>query len=428
MTDIAPYEPTDQLYLWLLTQPRHPILIGELNLVRSAQGVSLRYAESWLQRGFPLSEDLPLIAEEFLPAEKGSAAGAVDDARPDRWGERVIRFVDRPARLSLLEYLYFAGDDRFGALGVSTSSREYLPRRLGPLPTIEDADDIQELIRKVQANEPVPEAQKRLISPGGTMGGARPKALINVAGEQWVIKFSDGEPTDTPLVEHAAMTLAQYAGIRVAQTMPVRLTVGHAVAIKRFDRDGSLRVHSLSARVALRAAGERFGYPELAQLLRRRGVVEGDHYLAHMHELFRRMVFNILIDNTDDHEQNHALLVTETQQYELSPAYDVLPSGQALGFQQMRVGDEEADSTLSNALSMHRLFSLDHHDAIKEVKAVTRVVDRWQEHFQECGVTHGDIDLYAEHIDRPFLKDQRAEYSGPTRRSETPSDLDGPVL
>ena len=69
-------------------------------------------------------------------------------------------------------------------------------------------------------------------------------------------------------------------------------------------------------------------------------------YVAHMRELFRRMVFNILIDNTDDHEKNHALLVTDAQQYELSPAYDVLPSGQALGFQQMRVGEQEADSTL----------------------------------------------------------------------------------
>ncbi len=126
----ARYEPSNQLHLWLLTRPQQPVPIAELNLVRSTQGVSLRYVDSWLQRGFPLSEDLPLIDEEFQPAEKGIAVGAVDDARPDRWGERVIRFIDKPARLSLLEYLYFAGDDRFGALGVSTSPDEYLPRRL----------------------------------------------------------------------------------------------------------------------------------------------------------------------------------------------------------------------------------------------------------------------------------------------------------
>src|ERR1700730_16936442 len=401
------YRPTDRLYLWLLTQPQQPVLIGELNLVRSTQGVSLRYAEPWLRRGFSLSEDLPLIDEEFLPEEKGVAVGAVDDARPDRWGERVIRHIDKPARLSLLEYLYFAGDDRFGALGVSTSAGEYLPRRLGPLPTLGDADQIQELIRKVQDNEPVPAEHKRLISPGVTMGGARPKALLDIAGEQWVIKFSDGDPTDVPLIEHATMTLARKAAIRVAPTMPVRLTHGHAVAVKRFDRNRGLRAHCLSACVALRAAAERFGYPELAQLLRRKGVTEGDAYVNHMRELFRRMVFNILIDNTDDHEKNHALLVTDAQQYALSPAYDVLPCGQALGFQQMRVGEQEADATMVNALSMSRMFSLTKDEAIAEMRSVVRVVDGWKDHFAQCGVTAGDIDLYAEHIDRPFLKEQR---------------------
>jgi serine/threonine-protein kinase HipA len=420
MTDrgtVVNYRPTNQLFLWLLTQPDQPVLIGELNLLRSTQGVSLRYAEPWLRRGFSLSEDLPLIDEEFLPEEKGIAVGAVDDARPDRWGERVIRHIDKPARLSLLEYLYFAGDDRFGALGVSTSADEYLPRRLGPLPTLGDADQIHELIRKVQDNEPVPEEQQRLISPGVTMGGARPKALLDIAGEQWVIKFADGDPTDVPLIEHATMTLAQKAAIRVAPTMPVRLTHGHAVAVRRFDRNRGLRLHSLSACVALRAAAERFGYPELAQLLRRRGVTEGDVYIDHIHELFRRMVFNILIDNTDDHEKNHALLVTDSQQYQLSPAYDVLPSGQALGFQQMRVGDQEADSTIVNALSMSRMFSLGKDDAVREVRNVARVVGGWKEHFKSCGVTSGDIDLYAEQIDRPFLRDQRNDIKAGRRRA-----------
>jgi serine/threonine-protein kinase HipA len=404
---LANYQPTDILYLWLLSEPSSPVPIGQLNLVRSTQGVSLRYLDSWLQNGFPLSEDLPLIGQEFLPTERGTAAGAVDDARPDRWGERVIRFIDKPKRLSLLEYLYFAGDDRFGALGVSTSATEYLPRRLGPLPALADADEIQELIRKVQNNEAVPQAQERLISPGATMGGARPKALVNIARDQWVIKFADGDPADTPLIEHASMTLAQKAAIRVAETMPVRLIHGHAVAIRRFDRAGGRRLHSLSARVALQAAAEGFGYPELAQLLRRKGVVDGDLYVAHMRELFRRMVFNILIDNTDDHEKNHALLVTDAQQYALSPAYDVLPSGQALGFQQMRVGDAEADATMVNAMSMSRLFSLTKDEAVKEMQTVVRVVDGWKDHFARCGVTSGDIDLYAQHIDRPFLKDQR---------------------
>ena len=297
------YQPVDRLYLWSLLEPARPVPAGELNLMRSNQGVSLRYLPHWRQMGFELSEDLPLIDQEFLPLERNTAVGAVDDARPDRWGERVIRFLDKPARLSLLEYLYFAGDDRFGALGVSTSADQYLPRRLGPLPTLPEADRIHELIRKVQHNEPIPTELRRLVSPGATMGGARPKALLNMNGEQWVIKFSDGDPADTPLIEHATMSLAQKAKIRSAPTMAVRLTVGHAVAIRRFDRAGARRRHCLSAAVALRAAGDQFGYPELAQLLRRKGVAQGNRYAQDMRELFRRMVFNILIDNTDDQDR-----------------------------------------------------------------------------------------------------------------------------
>lgn len=405
------YQVTDRLYLWSLLDPVRPGVVGELNLVRSSQGVSLKYLPHWLEHGFELSEDLPLIDQEFLPLERNVAAGAVDDARPDRWGERVIRFIDKPARLSLLEYLYFAGDDRFGALGVSTSSDRYLPRRLGPLPTLKEADRIHELIRRVQDNEPIPLELRRLVSPGATLGGARPKALLDMGGEQWVIKFSDGEPADTPLIEHATMTLARKARIRSADTMAVRLTVGHAVAIRRFDRTGTGRRHCLSASVALRAAGEQFGYPELAQLLRRRGSGQGNRYAHDMQELFRRMVFNILIDNTDDHEKNHAVIMGDREQYELAPAFDVLPSGQALGFQQMRVGEQAGDSTVANALSMSALFGLKRDEALREARAVAAVVDGWKRHFSGCGVTQEDIEYYAGQIDRPFLREQREEAS-----------------
>ena len=401
------YEPSDRLHLWILTDPARPRAVGELRLVRGNQSVSLRYAPGWLDDGFALSEDLPLIDEEFVPAERNAVVGAVDDARPDRWGERVIRFIDKPPRLSLLEYLYYAGDDRFGALGVSTSAEHYLPRRLGPLPVLAEANQIHELVRRIHDSEPIPPELKRLISPGATMGGARPKALLDIDGEQWVIKFSDGEPADTPLIEHATMTLARKAHIRTASTMAVPLTDGHAIALKRFDRDRGARRHCLSAAVALRAAAEPFGYPELAQLLRRKGVARGERYVADMRELFRRMVFNILMDNTDDHEKNHALIVTGRQQYELSPAYDVLPAGQALGLQQMRVGRQDADSTLENALSMSALFSLESDEAAAEVRKVAAVASGWKEHFRACGVTAADIDQYAEQIDRPFLRQQR---------------------
>jgi serine/threonine-protein kinase HipA len=406
--DITQYRPVDTLYLWWLGKPGQPVLIGTLATARTMQGVSLRYAPAWLAAGFALSEDLPLIDKEFLPTAKETAVGAIDDARPDRWGERVIRFLDKPPRLSVMDFLFLAGDSRFGALGVSVSAAQYVPRTTGPLPIMADVPAIDQLVQQVLRGEPIPENQLRLIVPGGTLGGARPKALLNRDGELWIVKFNEpGEALDVPLIEHASMTLAEKAGIRVAQTQAIPLARGHALAVKRFDRDGDRRVHALSANVALKAAGEEMGYPELAQILRRRGISTAARHSQHMAELFRRMVFNILIDNTDDHEKNHVLLMNDQGAYALSPAFDVLPSAQALGYQQMRVGQQGSDATLANALSCHRQFGLDEKQARSAVGQVAMVVEGWKTHFRTVGVKPHDIESLERQIDRPFLKDQR---------------------
>jgi len=397
--------PPDTLWLWYLAHPATPVLVCELNLVLNRRGVSLRYAEAWLRDGFPLSEDLPLNDIEHFPREKDTAAGAVDDARPDRWGERVIRLLDRPPRLSLLEFLYYAGDDRFGALGVSTSGVAYEPRGIGPLPTLVDVDAVHDVVRRILANEPVDERQKRLIAPGVTMGGATPKALFRLDDEEWVLKFPQDDRPSEPLIEHAAMTLAAQAGIAVATTRPIPFASGVAVAIRRFDRAAGRRLHVLSANVALKAAGAELSYPNLALLLRRRGVTDVNR--AQMHELFRRLVFNILIDNTDDHEKNHALLVATNQQYALAPAFDVLPIGQSLGYQAMVVGTRGAESSIENALTAAAQYWLTPDDALAEARRVARVVDGWRSHFFAQGLSVAAIDELACHIDRPFLMDQR---------------------
>ncbi len=397
--------PPDTLYLWYLGNPDAPALVGELTLVMGRRGVSLRYAASWIQGGFPLSEDLPLIDLEQLPREKDTAVGAVDDARPDRWGERVIRLIDRPARLSLLDYLYYAGDDRFGALGVSLSGESYVPREIGPLPRLADVDAVHEVVRRIVAAEAIDARQKRLIAPGVTLGGARPKALLQLDGEEWVLKFAEADRPLEPLMEHAAMTLAARAGITVAETRPIQLAQGVALAIRRFDRVAGRRVHALSAHVALRAAGVELAYPNLALLLRRRGPVES--HRQQMREVFRRLVFNILIDNTDDHEKNHVILVREDQQYVLAPAFDVLPIAQSLGYQAMVVGQQGAESTIDNALSVADQYWLTSRDAIAEARHVAQAIMHWRQHFVAQGVPETTCEELAQHIDRPFLKDQR---------------------
>jgi serine/threonine-protein kinase HipA len=420
------YQATGELYLWWLGQPQSPVLIGTLRLLHATRGVSLQYAAGWLRDGFALSEDLPLTDIEHRPLERDAAAGAVDDARPDRWGERVVRFVDRPPRLSLLEYLYFAGDERFGALGVSLSEQTYSPHRTGPLPSLRDVDEIHELVRSVLENEPVPESKRRLIAPGATLGGARPKALIEVDGAQSVVKFAEpGDPTDAALIEHASMTLAARADIRCAPTRPIRMVDGHAVAVLRFDRQGSgagaRRLHAQSAHVALRGEGSPMGYPELAQLLRRRAPVQQGIAKAQMRELFRRMVFNILMDNTDDHEKNHVLLMDDAQHLVLAPAFDVLPAGQGLGTQQMRVGRDGADSTIDNACSEAALFGVSAGEARAEAARVAGVCDQWKSHFARAGVGSADIEYLSQFIDRDFLLTQRRALAAKSPRRATAS-------
>ena len=330
--EAAAYRPKDVLHLWWLQDPAHPRAIGELRLVLGGRGVGLHYAAEWLRSGFPLSEDLPLADELFVPAQKDTVAGAVDDARPDRWGERVIRRFEPSPRLSLMEFLLFAGDDRYGALGVSESPGSYQPWPSAPVPTLASLAQMADAVRRILANEPVPELQRRLLRPGVSLGGARPKSLVMIDGEPWLVKFSEGEDLDTELVEHATMTLAGTCGI-------------------------------------------------------------------------------ILVDNTDDHEKNHALLRQADGAWLLAPAFDVLPSAQGLGAQALIVGDAGAEADLHNALSQARAFGLKAAAAREIVRQVARKVQGWKDHFRAVGVRAADIDVLAQYIDGERLGGQRRAFA-----------------
>jgi serine/threonine-protein kinase HipA len=236
---------------------------------------------------------------------------------------------------------------------------------------------------------------------------------------QWVIKFFNNESVNAPLVEHATLTLAALAGIMVAATQVLTLSGLNALAIRRFDRlEGGGRIHSVSAGTAIRAgtaAGQepQMGYPELARLLRRAGVAMGLANLQDARELFRRMVFNILMDNTDDHEKNHSFLVVAPFQHgrlRLAPAYDLLPTHSGQGYQEFICGKQGRDSTLDNAISECYAFGLTPAEAAAEVVRVVEVVKTWKLHFAQVGVTPRDIESLALQIDGDFLLQQRTNF------------------
>jgi len=412
----------ERLFAWYLADPRQPVLIGEIGRVSNGDA-SLTYAPTWRQTGFALSEDMPLLDQTYSPVHRRhrepAAAGALDDSRPDRWGEKVIRTLYKKGA-TLRDHLYLAGDDRFGGLGVSGSDAEYQPFNRRPLPRLQDVPSLAEAAAIIQSGEGELDAQRReLLGAGGSLGGAKPKAVVNIDGDEWVVKFFDGEPWDQPLVEHACMTLAQTAGVRVAQTRVIGMPTEHAIAVRRFDRVGNTRVHSISACTLLRAAtpqGEapQYGYPHLARRLRAMGNVQ--RLDEHLQDLFRRMAFNILIANTDDHEKNHAVtyeFINGAPVVNLSDAYDVVTTGSGAFAHEFMIADGVTDPDLGAALSVHRDFGLDETQARQAISEVVRVVDGWREHFTALGVTAGDIETLAEFIDSDELQQQRTWYRHP---------------
>ncbi|MBL5979350.1 type II toxin-antitoxin system HipA family toxin [Comamonas sp. NyZ500] len=409
------YVPQDQLYVWAMVNPAAPTLVGEVSLSQLvADCATFTYTQDWWN--FALSEDMPIVQGQiFSTGDRNTAPGAIDDARPDRWGERIIRHIDRPARLSILEMLLFAGDDRFGALGVSTSAEQYIPRYLGPYPQLKDLAQLAAAVEDVQTQAPITAEIQRLIQPGVTLGGARPKALLQTDNGPCVIKFSElDDPVDTPLIEHATMTLAAQAGMYVADTavLPLPPRYGkarHALTIERFDRLGPYRVHCQSAHTALRAAGLEQSYSNLATIVLRLG--HPDRQNAMREELFQRMVFNILMDNTDDHERNHSISLNLADgYYDLTPAYDVVPSLQNLGYQALVVGTAGSESSLENALTQINEYGIKMPRAIELIRQVAAAVERWAAHFTALGVSKSDMELLAASIDRDALRSQRQAF------------------
>ena len=189
-------------------------------------------------------------------------------------------------------------------------------------------------------------------------------------------------------------------------------TARHALTIERFDRtvvgNLPLRLHCISAKTALAAAGLTESYGALANLLLRQA--HPDRQKVQREELFRRTVFNILMDNTDDHERNHCLRLGWDGYYDLPPAFDVAPTLLNMGTQSMIVGQHGAQSTLENALTDLSEFSITRARAIELIEAVAQTVDQWPRHFLQHGVCAADMEQLAASVDRDALKQQRAAF------------------
>jgi len=393
----------DQLYVWIYPAgEKNPVLCGVLELLQGRRCL-FTYDSSWLERsdGFALSPDLPLHAGINEPPDRFDIHPIFEDAGPDKWGKNIINKVFNPPRRSPLEYLELAGENRIGALGFSRSASEYKVVEGASFHTI----DLPDIIRASDAltrQMPIDDDLRRLLRPGSSAGGARPKSIIKHNGKDWIAKFpAEGDEYDVCAIEHASLVLADKCGIEVAESELLKVGKRNVLLVKRFDRDEGQRIHFASARTLLIAEGVKegaMGYADVADTARRLSSSPKDN----CHELFRRMVFNVFIENTDDHEKNHAFLFRENA-WQLSPAYDVLPQLQGLGFHQMRIGKDGNEAKIANLLSECERFLLKHAEAEVIVSDIYEQVIGWRDVFLQAGVSPHDIELCAGYVLRNSL-------------------------
>jgi len=324
----------DQVFVWIwLPGAFEAVVAGRLEPVGPI--VNFTYGRTYLERegAIPVYlPELPLGPQPISPLV-GAVAGCIADVGPDAWGQRVIlnRLTGRAdgdtAALGPLTYLIESGSDRIGALDFQASPTEYVPRSV----VYASLEELAESAERVEREIPLsPELDAALLH-GSSVGGARPKALLDDGEARLIAKFSS--TTDTyPVVkgEFLAMELARRAGLEVA---PVRLTTAHgrdALLVERFDRPGDGRRRAMVSALTMLGLdedGARYGsYADLSDLVRAR-FTEPKKTLR---ELFSRIVFNVLCSNTDDHPRNHAAF-WDGEALTLTPAYDICPQARSGG-------------------------------------------------------------------------------------------------
>jgi serine/threonine-protein kinase HipA len=383
-----------------------PVPAARLRVEKLDDGTRIghfRYGDRYLERPDRIELDpfrLPLSRETFRFTKLKGIPGAVRDAGPDYWGRLVIeRILGRsPNDLDDLDYLLQAPPDSGGYLSFSLAIQLDAPAH--PHNRTHQLAELIAVAAAVQDGRPVPpEILERLV-PGTSLGGARPKASVEHEYALWLAKFPEREDrVNVQRIEHATLELARRAGLDASNTRLERVGGDDVLMVRRFDREwngvGYLRHGLVSGLTVLDADDgyvdrERWSYLLLADELRRWSY----RSQRDLHELFRRMVFNACIGNTDDHPRNHALL-RQAAGWRLAPAYDLVPQAAIARERRdlaLAVGQYGRAASLYNILSACGRFGLSTQDARATFDAVVAIVRTWREVFRELGVSNCDIE------------------------------------
>ena len=374
------------------------------------------YGRSYRERADAVELDpveLRLSGEVCETARLQGFFGAIRDSMPDFWGRRVIERNAGFTELAEFDYLMQGPDDRAGALGFGFNVEPPAPRRrfnrtldLARLQTAADAliADDPELAGSA-ANQ-----VEELLLLGTSMGGARPKAVVQDDHALWIAKFGRNDDRwNHPRVEHGMLTLARACGLDAADSRLESVAGRDVLLVRRFDRDredaGYRRHRMVSALTLLRAGdgpGERddWSYLLFADEVRRSSAAPDED----LRELFGRMCFNAAVSNLDDHPRNHAILA-KGRRWRLSPTFDLTPSP-VLALERrdlaMICGRFGRYANRTNLLSDYGRFLLDEAEATAVFERTVRTVrDQWRTHMRRAGVTERDCEA----IGRAFLYD-----------------------
>jgi serine/threonine-protein kinase HipA len=348
----------DEAFVWVwLSGSNEPVVAGKI--YSEGKKYNFIYGQSYLARSNAISlflDELPLQAGIIEPATNLEMAGCLRDASPDAWGRRVIIYrqqIDRARRGTLAEldeltYLLASGSDRIGMLDFQQSATDYKPRIAGSA-TLEE---LMEAALCVEKGLPMNPALEKALLHGSSIGGARPKVLIESEYKKYIAKFSSSNDIYSVVkAEYIAMRLASIAGINAAQVKLEKASGKDVLLIERFDRvliEGKWTRKGLVSALTILGLNEmeaRYAsYADLAEIIR----LNFDQPKKTLKELFNRMVFNVLCGNSDDHARNHSAF-WDGRQLKLAPAYDICP--------QSRAGQESSQAMLLYNGDNHSRFS-----------------------------------------------------------------------
>jgi len=398
-----------------------PVLVGHLwaRMRKGRDSASFEYDDRWLERAdrFALEPALQLGPGPFhTPADK-PIFGAIGDSAPDRWGRVLMRRAERrraeragetPRTLREIDYLLMVNDEaRQGALRFALEPG-------GPFLAAADATPIPPLValpRLLSAAEHVAsdsdsdEDLRLLLAPGSSLGGARPKASVRDRDDQLVIAKFPHKDDEIDIVrwEAVALSLAEKAGIPVPEWRVEDVGDKTIILLRRFDRAGGRRIPFLSAMSMLGANdNETRSYLEFVDALRQHGAAPKED----MGMLWRRIVFSVLISNTDDHLRNHGFLYDGPDGWRLAPAYDVNPVPTDIKPRVLATAIDLDDGTasLDLAMSVAGYFELEDAEARKITREVGQAVSGWREEAARAGLASGQIERMASAFEHDDLR------------------------